>query len=70
MCAAAKTQPSQNYINKQMNLLRKNLPHNVGHITSTSGRGTKIPHAVEQLLNLGIATGVSVHVNKRSHVTQ
>ena len=53
-----------------MNLLKKNLPRSVGDITSTSGQGTKILHAVEQLLSLGIATGVSVHCKKRPRVTQ
>ena len=73
MCAAANTQPTQYYINKQtnkrMNLLKQSLPHNVRDIISISGQGTKILHAVEQLLSLGIATGVSVHCNTRSHVT-
>ena len=58
MCATAKTQPNHNYINKQANLLKQNLPHNVGDIASISGQGTKVLHAVEQLLRLGIATSV------------
>ena len=70
MCAAARTQHSQNYMNKQMNLLKKNLPHNAGDIASISGWGPKLLHAVKQLLSLGIVTGVSVHCNKRSNVTQ
>ena len=56
--------------NKQMNLLKKNLLHNVRDITSIAGQGTKILHAVEQVLSLGITTGVSVHCNERSHMTQ
>ena len=47
-----------------------NLPHNAGAVASISGQGTKILHAVEQLLRLGFVSGVSVHCNKRSHVTQ
>ena len=53
-----------------MNLLKNNLLHNVGDITSIAGQGTKILHAVEQVLSLGITTGVSVHCNERSHMTQ
>ena len=70
MCATAKTQPNHNYTNKQTNLLKQNLPHNVGDIAPTSGQGTKVLHAVEQLLRLGIATRVSVHCNKRYCMTQ
>ena len=53
-----------------MNLLKNNLLHNVGGITLIAGQGTKILHAVEQVLSLGITTGVSVHCNERSHMTQ
>ena len=53
-----------------MNLLKKNLPHSAGDIASISSQGTKILHAVEQLPRLGITTGVCVHCNKRSCVTQ
>ena len=38
----------------------------MGDITSTSGQGTKILHAVEQLLSLGVATGVSVHCQEKT----